>query len=214
MIQHGKIVISGMEDGKRVQSRVLEERIQQAVQSGRLNIEVKAYGQHGIGGRLWNTNSKSVKVDIYGYPGQRIGSMGSPHTTIEVHGPGSDDVGWLNAGADIIVHGHATNGIGNAMAQGKIYVAGDIGARGMTMTKHNPRFTPPELWVLGSVGDSFAEFMAGGIAVLCGYDTVRSNVLGYRPCVGMVGGRIFFRGSYERFSEKDARLAEINDEDW
>jgi len=50
------------------------------------------------------------------------------------------------------------------MAQGKIYVTGDTGARAMTMTKHNPRFAPPELWVLGSVGDSFAEFMAGGIA--------------------------------------------------
>ena len=62
--------------------------------------------------------------------------------------------------------GNATNGVGNAMAQGKIYIAGDIGARGMTMTKHNPRFEPPELWVLGSVGDSFAEFMAGGVAVV------------------------------------------------
>ncbi len=101
--------------------------------------------------------------------------MGFPNTVIDVMGPASDDVGWLNAGADIIVHGHATNGCGNAMAQGKIYVAGDIGARGMTMTKHNPRFDAPELWVLGSVGDSFAEFMAGGIAVICGYGNGRMN---------------------------------------
>ncbi|MGD0820804.1 MAG: FAD-dependent oxidoreductase [Desulfomonilia bacterium] len=215
MIQHGKIVISGMEDGKRVQSRVLEERIQQAVLSGRLNIEVKAYGQHGIGGRLWNTNSKSVKVDIYGYPGQRIGSMGSPHTTIEVHGPGSDDVGWLNAGARIIVHGAATNGVANAMAEGKVYIAGDIGARGMTMTKSNPHFTPPELWVLGGVGDSFAEFMAGGIAVICGCGSqYRKNILGQRPCVGMVGGKIFFRGTQKSFSEADAKLIRITDEEW
>ena len=94
-----------------------------------------------------------------------------------------------------MVHGQASNGIGNAMAQGKIYVAGDIGARGMTMTKQNPRFAPPELWVLGAVGDSFAEFMAGGTAVVCGHDPHHAdNVLGHRPCVGMVGGRIFFRG--------------------
>jgi L-fucose isomerase-like protein len=33
------------------------------------------------------------------------------------------------------------------------------------MTKQNPRFYPPELWVLGSVGDYFGEFMAGGVAV-------------------------------------------------
>ena len=108
--------------------------------------------------------------------------MGFPNTVIDVVGPASDDVGWLNAGAKIIVRGQATNGAGNAMAQGKIYIAGDIGARGMTMTKHNPRFDPPELWILGTVGDSFAEFMAGGIAVICGVGSPRTgNVLGYRP---------------------------------
>jgi NADPH-dependent glutamate synthase beta subunit-like oxidoreductase/glutamate synthase domain-containing protein 3/ferredoxin len=215
MIQHGKIIISGMEDGKRIQSRVLEERIQQAIQSGRQSIEVKAFGQHGIGGRIWSTAAKTVKVDIYGYAGQRVGSMGSPQTTIEVHGPASDDVGWLNAGAHIIVQGNATNGVGNAMAQGKVYIAGDIGARGMTMTKSNPRFAPPELWVLGGVGDSFAEFMAGGIAVVCGYGSqYKKNILGHRPCVGMVGGKIFFKGKQKNFSEADAKLVRITDEEW
>ncbi len=89
----------------------------------------------------------AINVTIDGHPGQRVGSFGFPNTTIEVNGPASDDVGWLNAGAQIIVHGHAGNGVANAMAQGKICVAGNIGARGMTMTKHNPRFDPPELWV-------------------------------------------------------------------
>jgi len=84
-----------------------------------------------------------------------------PNTYIEIMGPVSDDVGWLNAGAQIIIHGNASNGVANGMAQGKVYVGGSIGARGMTMTKHNPRFDPPELWVLGSVGDYFGEFMAG-----------------------------------------------------
>jgi NADPH-dependent glutamate synthase beta subunit-like oxidoreductase/NAD-dependent dihydropyrimidine dehydrogenase PreA subunit len=124
-------------------------------------------------------------------------------------------VGWLNAGAEIIVHGNAGNGAANAMAQGRIYVGGNIGARGMTMTKHNPRFNPPELWVLGSVGDYFGEFMAGGIAVVCGHDAQTSaNVLGYRPLVGMVGGKVFFRGPHGGFSQADARLAPIGDADW
>ena len=105
-------------------------------------------------------------------------------------GSAPDDVGWLDAGADIVVHGHATNGCGNAMAQA-MDVAGDIGARGMTMTKeHLVRRT--ELWVLGGVGDSFAEFMAGGIAVVCGHEPLHSdNVLGHRPCVGMVAAKSF-----------------------
>jgi glutamate synthase domain-containing protein 3 len=207
--------IPGMEKGHRLESRVLDERIQEAIGDGRRFLKVKARGQHGIGGRLWRAGDEPVHMEIHGSPGQRVGSMGFPNTHIEVMGPVSDDVGWLNAGAEIIVHGNATNGAANAMAQGKIYVAGNVGARAMTMTKYNPRFDPPELWVLGSVGDYFAEFMAGGIAVVCGYEPQDpSNVIGYRPCVGMVGGRIFFRGPHRGFSQVDAKSVPIGDEDW
>jgi NADPH-dependent glutamate synthase beta subunit-like oxidoreductase/NAD-dependent dihydropyrimidine dehydrogenase PreA subunit len=130
-------------------------------------------------------------------------------------GPASDDTGWLNAGAEIIIRGNAGNGTCNAMAQGIVRVAGNIGARGMTMTKSNPRFAPPELWVLGSVGDYFGEFMAGGIAVICGVDAQSpDNVLGYRPFVGMVGGKAFFRGPHGGFSQGDAKLVPIGDDDW
>ncbi len=209
------IMIPGSEKGVRVESRVLEERIQKAVVDGHRSIEIIAQGQHGIGGRLWRAGMENISLRILGTSGQRVGAMGFPNTLIDVVGPVSDDVGWLNAGARITVRGNATNGAGNAMAQGRIYVAGNIGARGMTMTKHNPRFDPPELWVLGSVGDSFAEFMAGGVAVVCGFGTQQSdNILGYRPCVGMVGGKIFFRGPLDGFSEKDARLTAPDDDEW
>ncbi|MBI4634277.1 MAG: FAD-dependent oxidoreductase [Deltaproteobacteria bacterium] len=209
------ITILGMEKGVRVESRILEERVQQAVAKGHRFIEIVAHGQHGIGGRLWKAGDEPVEIQVQGTTGQRLGSMGFPNTLIRMEGPASDDVGWLNAGARIIVRGNATNGVGNAMAQGRICVAGDIGARGMTMTKQNPRFEPPELWVLGGVGDSFAEFMAGGIAVICGCGKEKeTNVLGYRPCVGMVGGKIFFHGAYQGYSEKDAKLTDISDEEW
>jgi NADPH-dependent glutamate synthase beta subunit-like oxidoreductase/glutamate synthase domain-containing protein 3/Pyruvate/2-oxoacid:ferredoxin oxidoreductase delta subunit len=208
-------IIPGLKTGVRVDSRDLDAALQKAVQDGHRCIEVHAYGQHGIGGRLWKAGSEEILIRVLGSSGQRVGAMGFPHTTIDCLGPASDDVGWLNAGARIIVRGNATNGVGNAMAQGTIYVAGDIGARGMTMTKHNPRFEAPQLWVLGSVGDFFAEFMAGGVAVVCGYDTARfENILGYRPCVGMVGGKIFFRGPHQGFSEEDAKLTVPDDDEW
>ncbi|RLC31730.1 MAG: pyridine nucleotide-disulfide oxidoreductase, partial [Deltaproteobacteria bacterium] len=152
-----------------------------------------------------------------GHSGQRLGSLGFPNTVIENMGPASDDVGWLNAGAEIIIHGNAANGTANGMAQGRVLVDGNIGARGMTMTKHNPRFDPPELWVLGSVGDYFGEFMAGGTAVICGFDAQNpDNVLGYRPFVGMVGGRVFFRGAHSGYSRADAKSVTIGDTefDW
>lgn len=216
MTKKNIIRISGSENKLRVESRILEERIQKAVADGFRRIEVTAFGQHGIGGRLWSNGTEKIKVDVLGASGQRLGAMGISNTTIEVFGPASDDIGWLNAGSDIIVHGNTTNGAANAMAQGKIYIDGSIGARGMTMTKHNPRFDPPELWVMGKTGDSFAEFMAGGIAVICGLGSEEEkNILGYRPCVGMVGGKIFFRGQQKLYSEADARLiADLPDDEW
>ena len=207
--------ISGKKDGERLDSRVLEELIQDAIAAGHRNIEVEAFGQHGIGGRLWKAGGEPVNIKITGTSGQRTGSLGFPNTTIEITGPASDDIGWLNAGAEIVVHGHATNGSCNAMAQGKVFIAGNIGARGMTMTKCNPRFEPPELWVLGSVGDYFGEFMAGGLAIVCGHTPQNpDNVLGYRPLVGMVGGKVFFRGPHDGYSTSDAKIIDISDANW
>lgn len=208
-------VIEGKVDGIRLESRILEERIQDFVGKGHRRLEVHAFGQHGIGGRLWRAGDEKIHVRIEGPTGQRVGSMGFPNTHIEIMGHTSDDVGWLNAGATITIHGNAGNGACNAMAQGKVQVAGSIGARGMTMTKRNPRFDPPELWVLGSVGDYFGEFMAGGTVVVCGHNPqTMENVLGYRPLVGMVGGRVFFRGPHMGFSQADAKMVTIEDADY
>lgn len=207
--------IYGKEDGERLESRILEENIQDAVSKGHRNIQVSGFGQHGIGGRLWAAGDEPVNIRITGQSGQRAGSLGFPNTSIEIMGPASDDVGWLNAGAKIVVHGHASNGLANGMAQGKVYVGGNIGARGMTMTKRNPRFEPPEVWVLGSVGDYFGEFMAGGVAVICGIDAqTPDNILGYRPLVGMVGGKAFFHGPHKGYSTADAKEIPISDADW
>lgn len=209
--------ISGRQNGNRIESRILEEKIQDSVARGHRQFEITACGQHGIGGRLWTAGDDAVYIKVKGYSGQRLGSLGFSNTVIENMGPASDDVGWLNAGAKIIIHGNAGNGTANGMAQGKVLVNGNIGARGMTMTKHNPRFDPPELWVLGSAGDYFGEFMAGGTAVICGLNAQNpDNVLGYRPLIGMVGGRVFSRGAHSDYSRADAKSVTISDTefDW
>ena len=207
--------IMGKRDGERLASRVLEEEIQRAVRAGHRQLAIHAFGQHGIGGRLWRSDGEPIYIKIDGHAGQRLGAMGYPGTFIDVLGPASDDVGWLNAGATITVNGNASNGVANGMAQGQVYIAGNIGARGMTMTKFNPRFDPPQLWVLGSAGDYFAEFMAGGMAVICGHEPqTPENVLGHRPMVGMVGGRVLFRGPHQGFSHADAKMTPIDDDTW
>ncbi|MBZ0154704.1 MAG: FAD-dependent oxidoreductase [Alphaproteobacteria bacterium] len=213
------ITIQGKANGERVPSRILEERIQQSVQDGARELLIIADGQHGIGGRIWPRGTEGsiepVRITVEGTAGQRLGSMGMSGTEIVVKGSVSDDVGWLNCGAKITVLGDATNGAFNAAAQGVLYVQGSGGARCDTMTKQNPRFDPPQSWYFRNVGDSFAEFKAGGIAVVCGVNPRNpENVLGYRPCVGMVGGTIYFRGPIQGYSEKDVKLLDLTPQDW
>lgn len=190
------------------------EAMVQAAAETSSSIQVESMGQHNLGIRLQHADGLSIEVS--GPTGQRLGCMGMPGTTITCNGAASDDVGYLNIGAEITVLGDATNGVCNAMANGKVYIKGSIGARGLTMTKWNPAYEKPELWVLGSTGDSFAEFNCGGFAVVCGVDGKNmDNVLGYRPCVGMVGGTIFFRGTTDdSYSRTNARLAAPTDEQW
>ncbi len=208
------MMIKGNIDGKRVSSKELEEQVQKAISGGDHDITVQADGQHGIGGRIW-PQFGTVKVTIEGTAGQRVGSMGMHTTEIVVKGSTSDDTGWLNCGAVIMVLGDVANGAHNAAAQGKLYVQGGGGARCDTMTKKNPRFPDLESWYFRGVGDSFAEFKAGGIAVVCGVNPRDpENVLGYRPCVGMVGGTIYFRGPIKEYSKADVKLVDLTEQDW
>lgn len=209
-----QVTIKGNIDGKRIPSRVLEEQIQNAVRDGASELHIIADGQHGIGGRIWPRDEK-ISITIEGPVGQRLGSMGMYGTEIVVKGGVSDDVGWLNCGAKITVLGDATNGAHNAGAQGILYVQGGGGARCDTMTKFNPRFKQLQSWYFRDVGDSFAEFKAGGVAVVCGVNPRNpENILGYRPCVGMVGGTIYFRGPAEGYRERDVKCVELSTEDW
>ncbi|MBI4825216.1 MAG: FAD-dependent oxidoreductase [Nitrospirae bacterium] len=210
-----KITIKANISGKRTPSRILEEEIQDAVKGGARNLHIIADGQHGIGGRIWPTGD-TVKITVEGPVGQRLGSMGMFGTEILVKGGASDDIGWINCGAEITVLGDVTNGAHNACAQGKLYVQGGGGARCDTMTKHNPRFDPPESWYFRDVGDTFAEFKAGGISVICGVEPRNArNILGYRPCVGMVGGVVYFHGPIDdSYSKSDVKLLDLTDQDW
>ena len=209
-----KVTINGNIDGNRVSSRILEEEIQQAVKDGARDINIIAEGQHGLGGRIW-PRGEAVSISVEGPVGQRLGSMGMPGTEIIVKGSASDDTGWINCGAKITVLGDVTNGAHNAAAQGILYVQGSCGARCDTMTKQNPRFDPPQSWYFRNTGDSFAEFKAGGIAVVCGVDSRDpENILGYRPCVGMVGGTIYFRGKIKGYSDRDVKLLDLTPQDW
>ncbi|BHH82620.1 FAD-dependent oxidoreductase [Desulforhopalus sp. 52FAK] len=207
-------VVKGLnEKGLRIGSMEFEKLVRDAATSAS-DLTLESYGQHNIGIRLQKEDGLTIRVK--GPSGQRLGCMGMPGTTIICEDATSDDVGYLNIGAEITVLGDATNGVCNAMANGKVFIGGSIGARGLTMTKWNPEFEKPELWILGSTGDSFAEFNCGGTAVVCGINPKNpKNILGYRPCVGMVGGLIYFRGEIDdSYSKTNSKLTKPDDAQW
>jgi hypothetical protein len=79
--------------------------------------------------------------------------------------------------------------------------------------KHDPLYEEPELWILKNTGSFSFEFMGGGRAVVCGYDSAEfSSVLGERACVGMVGGVVYVRGNVDDFPA-DIKCLPLDDED-
>ncbi len=179
----------------RMSTQELLLSIEGAVRSGETDFEVYASGQHDIGGPLWSPNNKPLRFKVYN-PGQRVGSMCLENTSVVVEGSAPADVGWLNAGGMITILGDAGDTAGHCAAAGNIYIAGRAGTRSGSLMKHDPLYEPPELWVLQSTGSFSFEFMGGGRGVVCGLDCENlSSVLGERPCIGMVGGVVYFRGA-------------------
>lgn len=205
-------VINGIVDGQRISTQQLLQILYKKLEEGYKEFEIHASGQHDIGGPLWDKDNKPLKFKVTN-PGQRVGSMGMVGTEILVEGSAPADVGWLNAGAVITVKGDGGDTTAHCAASGKIYVAGRAGTRSGALMKHDPKFPPPEFWVLKNTGSFSFEFMGGGTAVICGYGCENSSsVLGYRSCVGMVGGTVYVRGNVKDLSEQ-VWLMELDDGD-
>jgi len=187
--------IKTLENNERMSTQQLLQAIYQKIDEGYTDFEIDACGQHNIGGSLWAKNrSEKLSFKVFN-PGQRVGGMAMAGTRIVVEGSAPADVGWLNSGAEIVVKGDCGDTAAHCAAGGKIYAGGRVGTRSGALMKHDPKFNPPQFWVLKNTGSFSFEFMGGGIAVVCGYGCdYMPSVMGERSCVGMVGGTIYFRG--------------------
>lgn len=195
-----KFKIQTLENNKRISTQELLQIIYEKIEEGYTDFEIDACGQHNIGGSVWSKNSEKLNFKVTN-PGQRVGAMAMEGTKIVVEGSAPADVGWLNSGADIIVKGDGGDTTAHCAASGKIYISGRTGTRSGAMMKHDPKFNPPQFWVLKNTGSFSFEFMGGGIAVICGYECEElESVLGERSCIGMVGGTIYFRGNWKNIA--------------
>ncbi|HAK72779.1 MAG TPA: 4Fe-4S ferredoxin [Sporomusaceae bacterium] len=194
---------------ERMSTQDLLQAINEALAAGETDYYIEASGQHDIGGPLWHPEGKTLRFYVSN-PGQRVGSMCLAGTEIIVEGSASADVGWLNAGGKIVVRGDGGDTTGHCAASGKIYVGGRAGTRTGSLMKHDPSDTPPEMWILKNCGSFSFEFMSGGIVVVCGYDSEQfESVLGDRSCMGMVGGKLYVRGTMKGLSAKDVKVESL-----
>lgn len=202
--------LSTIQGHERMSTRELLIRLRAAVSDGARDIYIDGSGQHDIGGPLWSSDGAPLHIRVKN-PGQRVGAMCLPNTSVFVEGSAPADVGWLNAGGTITVTGDAGDTAGHCAAGGTLYIGGRAGTRSGSLMKHDPQYAAPELWILKTVGAFSFEFMGGGCAVICGlrdgaalqdkesgaccHANSEAPVLGERPFVGMVGGVVYVRGA-------------------
>lgn len=204
--------INTLNEHERMSTQDLLMAINGALANGETDFAIEASGQHDIGGPLWHPEGKKLKFHVTN-AGQRLGSMCLDNTEIIAEGSVSADVGWLNAGGRIVVKGDAGDTAGHCAAGGTIYIGGRAGTRSGSLMKHDPLYDEPNLWILKNVGSFSFEFMGGGKAVVCGYDSEQfESVLGDRACIGMVGGTVYFRGNASGYA-KDLKLSELDEAD-
>lgn len=205
-------VIETLINEKRISTQELLQTIYDKMEEGYSNFEINAAGQHDIGGPLWSKDGKEITFKIKN-PGQRVGSMGMPGTKIIVEGSAPADVGWLNAGAEIVVKGDSADTTAHCAASGKIFISGRVGTRSGALMKYDPKYPAPEFWVLKNTGSFSFEFMGGGTAVVCGYGCEGfDSTLGSRSCIGMVGGTIYVRGPVKDISS-EVFVVELDEKD-
>jgi NADPH-dependent glutamate synthase beta subunit-like oxidoreductase/glutamate synthase domain-containing protein 3/Pyruvate/2-oxoacid:ferredoxin oxidoreductase delta subunit len=212
MANDTNVQIDGIIEDKRISTQKLLQEIYKQLDAGKKEFVVNASGQHVIGGALWDKDGGKLKFTVRN-PGQRVGAMGMQGTEIIIEGSAPADVGWLNAGAEIILKGDGGDTTAHCAASGKIYVAGRVGTRSGALMKADPKYPAPEFWVLKNTGSFSFEFMGGGIGVVCGYERENlPSVLGSRSCVGMVGGTVYFRGNVQDLSD-DVWIMDLDERD-
>ena len=135
------------------------------------------------------------EIGIRGIPGNALGAYLNGGT-VTVEGNAQDAVGdTMNAGT-IVVRGNIGDAAGYAMRGGKIYVKGDAGYRaGIHMKAYKEKV--PLMVIGGKAGSFLGEYQAGGVIIVLNLETPGEKCVGFFPCTGMHGGKMFLRSACE-----------------
>ena len=164
------------------------------------------------GQRFIAAGMSSRKLEISGVPGNALGAYLNGGT-VTVRGNAQDAVGdTMNAGT-IVIHGNIGDAAGYAMRGGKIYVKGNAGYRaGIHMKAYKEKV--PVMVIGGRAGSFLGEYQAGGVIVVLNMIHPDEKIVGYFPCTGMHGGKMFLRSDCKDVAfppQVTARPAEAKD---
>ena len=113
----------------------------------------------------------------------------------------------------IIIHGNIGDAAGYAMRGGKIFVKGNAGYRaGIHMKAYKEKV--PVMVIGGTAGSFLGEYQAGGVIVVLGLEATGKKIVGFFPCTGMHGGKMFLRSECKDMkfpSQVTARPADESD---
>lgn len=146
-----------------------------------------------LGQRFIASGMDNIDLTIQGTPGNALGAYLNGGC-ITVLGNAQDAVGDTMNEGTIIVHGSIGDAAGYAMRGGRIYVRGNAGYRaGIHMKAYQDKI--PLMIIGGRAGSFLGEYQAGGVIVVLNLDAPREKCVGYFPCTGMHGGKMFLRSA-------------------
>jgi glutamate synthase domain-containing protein 3 len=134
-------------------------------------------------------------IDIHGIPGNALGAYLNGGT-ITVNANAQDAVGDTMNEGTIVIHGNTGDATGYAMRGGKIYVKGNAGYRaGIHMKAYEEKV--PLMVIGGKAGSFLGEYQAGGMIIVLNLWSSSEKCVGFFPCAGMHGGKMFLRSTCE-----------------
>ena len=143
------------------------------------------------GQRFIAAGMSDKNITINGVPGNALGAYLNG-ATITVNANAQDAVGDTMNKGEIIVHGNIGDAAGYAMRGGKILIKGNAGYRaGIHMKAYREKV--PVMVIGGTAGSFLGEYQAGGVIVVLGLETKGKKIVGFFPCTGMHGGKMFLR---------------------
>ena len=132
------------------------------------------------------------KIQLTGFPGNCLANL-NEGATFEVFGNVADDLADTMHAGSVIVHGNARDVAGQALQGGSILIRGSVGNRAAIQMREYKEDRP--FLIVGETADDYlGEYMAGGVVVVLNLSDSSKPARNYVG-TGMVGGRMYIRGS-------------------